>query len=504
MSTQTKMFMAGLVTETNTFSPLPTGHHNYAQTALYHGDATSHPPRWASSALHCWRSRAEALGWRVVESLFAMAQPAGPTVRSVHEAFENEILDDLKRALPVDVVLLGLHGAMVAEGCDDCEGRLLEQARACVGPDVPIGVELDLHCHITPRMLANATAIVIYKEYPHTDTAERAAEVFDIAHKTLLGQCRPVMSIHDCRMIDIWPTTREPMRGFVDRMRQLESTQAVLSISLGHGFPWADVEDLGAKLLVVTDDDPQLGASLARELARELWTLRDRIGIQRVSLGGAFDLIASRRDGPIVLADYADNPGGGAPGDSTFMLAEALRRELDGGVLSSIWDPVAVQCCFEAGEGARLTLRIGGKLGATSGTPLDVHAEVVKLQAGAKQSIGDVVIEMGDTAWIRCNGRIDVILNSIRTQTMSPNAMTQLGLDPASRRFVMLKSMHHFHAGFAPIAREILYVETPGALSLDIASINYRKLTRPIWPRHSGAFTDAAPGALLLPTTEIR
>jgi microcystin degradation protein MlrC len=487
-----KLFMAGLITETNTFSPLPTGYANYAETALYHGNATAHPPRWASSALHRWRSQAQALDWQVTESLFAMAQPAGPTVGKVHEDFEAEILADLERAMPVDIVLLILHGAMVAEGCDDCEGRLLQKVRQRVGRDVPIGVELDLHCHITPQMLEHATAIVTYKEYPHTDTAERAAELFSIIRRTRFGEVRPVMSVRDCRMIDIWPTTREPMRSFVRRMQTLEFTDNVLSISLGHGFPWGDVEDLGAKLLVVTDDDPQLGESIAQELRAELWRSRERIRIPRVSLDEALERVSRSRDGPMLLADYADNPGGGAPGDSTFVLEEVLRRQLDGGALSSIWDPIAVQTCFDAGEGARLPLRIGGKLGPSSGMPLDVVAEVVRVQRTAKQTIGSVVVEMGDAVRIRCNDRIDVILNSVRTQTMAPDAFTGFGIDPTTRRFLIVKSMHHFHAGFAPVVRDILYVETPGALSLDFTSVNYRKLRRPLWPRVADPFAQGA------------
>lgn len=484
-----KVFIAGLITETNTFSPLPTGHRNYAETSLFHGKATSHPPRWASGILHRWRSLAETRRYQVVESLFAMAQPAGPTVRAVYEALRDEILADLEAALPVDVVLLALHGAMVAEGCDDCEGEILEQVRNRVGAGTPIGVELDLHCHITEQMVSNASAIVTYKEYPHTDTAERAEELFDICRRMLESGIKPVISVYDCRMINIWPTGGEPMRGFVRRMKEFESKNGILSVSLGHGFPWGDVADLGAKVLVVTDDAPELGAAVAEELDRELWSIRDRTHFPQVSLPEAFDCIEKTAEGPIVLADFADNPGGGAAGDSTFLLAEALRRGLRDGALSSIWDPMAVRICFDAGQGAELPLRIGGKTGPASGSPLDVSVKVVKLIANATQSLSGALIRMGDAVRVSCCG-IDVILNSIRTQTMAPDAFTNFGIDPGARRFLIVKSMHHFHAGFAPLSKAILYVATPGALSLDLVKIAYRKASRKLWPRDPDPFSE--------------
>ena len=360
------VFIACLGTETNTFSPLPTGLETFAETMLYRGDATRHEPALFSAPLHVWRRMTEERQGRVVESLAAFAQPAGRTVRSVYEGFREEILADLRRAMPVDMVLLNMHGAMVADGYDDCEGDLLARVRAIVGPEVPVGAELDLHCHITETMLQNATALVLFKEYPHVDPAERAGELYRICLDARDGRTRPVMSTYDCRMIGTWRTPFEPVRGFVDDMAALEGKDGVLSVSFCHGFPWGDVAEVGARMLVVTDGQPEKGAAIARSFGERLWAMRHQTEPPRLSIDEALDAALREPRGPVVIADRSDNAGGGAPSDSTFFLKRILERGLEGVVSGLYWDPMVVRFAREAGVGATMQLRIGGKCGPAS------------------------------------------------------------------------------------------------------------------------------------------
>jgi microcystin degradation protein MlrC len=229
------IFTACLGTETNSFSPMPTGMGLYESTMLIRDGA------YDASAfglpLTVWSKNARALGWKVVAGTAAFAMPAGNTTRPVYESLRDEILEQLKSAMPVDAVLLNLHGAMIADGYPDAEGDFLARVREIVGPDVFIGAELDLHCHLTALKVSSANVLMIYKEYPHVDIAARAEELFSIAERTLAGDIRPVMAIHDCHMLGVYPTTAEPMRGFVDRMSALERTEDILSVSLAHGFP---------------------------------------------------------------------------------------------------------------------------------------------------------------------------------------------------------------------------------------------------------------------------
>ena len=480
-----KLFLACLGTETNTFSPFPTGYRTFEETCLVRGGNHGPNPFLFAVPLILWRRLASQRGWSVVESLCAFAQPSGVTLRSVYESFREEILADLRRALPVDMVLLSLHGAMVAEGYDDCEGDLLAHIRDQVGPTVPVGVELDLHCHLTCRMVEKATAIVSFKEYPHTDAADRAQELFQILAATASGTLKPHMALYDCRMMGIYHTTSEPMKSFLDKVKCLEQQKGIVSISIAHGFLWGDVSDMGTRILVLSDGKPWEGARLAESLGRQLFQLRDRLRPDYKTIEEALQEASTQDRGPVVLADVADNPGGGAPGDSTFILEALINRRIEGVGLACIWDPTAVAVASEAGEGSQFDLRLGGKMGPSSGRPLDLPVTVTKVVPDARQTFGSganrSVSSLGDAVALRAGG-IDIVANSVRTQTLGSDAFTSLGIDPRTKQILVVKSMQHFHAAFAPLARQILYVDTPGALISDLTRIPFRKADRSQWP----------------------
>jgi microcystin degradation protein MlrC len=472
-----RIFTATLVTETNTFSPMPTGWQGFNRSRAQ-SDVAS---------MAQWRALAERDGHTVTESIVAIAQPAGPTVRSVYESLRGELLADLQAAMPVDVVLLYLHGAMVAEGYDDCEADVLERCRALVGAKAVIGAELDLHAHLTQRMLAAANVIVSYKEYPHTDIVARAADLYRICVDAAAGKTRPVSAAYDCRMSGIFPTTAQPLRAFVDDMTARER-DGILSLSLIHGFPWGDVREAGVKVLAVADGDAALAARVAEEFGRRFWTMRSDASLAGTSVSDALDAVAAAPEGPIVLADFADNAGGGAPGDSTFILQALLQRGIENVVTGTYYDPIAVDTCFEAGEGATIALRFGGKLGAASGAPIDARVTVMRLLEQHQQDAMDdtIPVLLGRSAWIRTRG-IDIVLASHRTQVFSPNAFTGLGITLGDKRAIVVKSSHHFYGKFAPLATRVLHVGAPGALSLDFASIPYKKRDPNFWPRVEAA-----------------
>jgi microcystin degradation protein MlrC len=231
-----RVYIAALGTETNQFVPFPTGMRGYEEHGIWRGDATRHQATNFTAPLHVWRKETEKRGWTVIEGLATFAAPSGTTVRSVYEGFRDEIVAGVKAAMPLDAVLINVHGAMVADGYDDCEGDLLARVRAIVGPKVAIGAEFDLHCHLSQLMLDSADVLVGYKEYPHTDTMERAAELFAIIADTVECKVKPVMARHDCRMISQYRTSVPPISEFVVRMKSLEGKDGILSVSLSHGF----------------------------------------------------------------------------------------------------------------------------------------------------------------------------------------------------------------------------------------------------------------------------
>ena len=479
-----RVFIACLGTETNTFSSLPTGEQTYRDTAVFDGDATRHAPNPFSLPLHIWRERAEAEGHEVVEGLCAFAQPAGRTIRRVYEGYRDRILEQAEAALPLDLVLVNMHGAMVAEGYDDCEGDLLAGLRAVVGPDAVIGGELDLHCHITPLMLGAATALVTYKEYPHIDIGERAEDLFRLCHDAAHGRTRPVMAAHDCRMISMWRTTDEPMRTFVNRMKVREGSDGILAVSFGHGFPWGDVAEVGAKTLVVADGDEGKAAALAADLGARLWAMREETRPTAVGIDEAIDRALAVDGGPVVLADVSDNAGGGAPSDSTFILERLIARGV-GDVASGLyWDPVAVRFCMEAGEGATLSLRDRRQVRPGLGQPggPDGYSRAHRHRCRSRPSAGSAT---GSAMRCGCARKAASTSCSTRCARRSsiPLRSPPSGSIPAGKKIVVVKSTQHFHAGFAPIAKEILYVAAPGAIAPDFAAIPYTKLAKPYWPR---------------------
>jgi microcystin degradation protein MlrC len=485
-----KVFIAGLDTETNTFAPIPTGYQSFADCFLAHGDGTSRAPNYCSGQLLVWRRRAEARGWQVAESLCTFAEPGGRIVRSAYERLRDEILADLKQAMPVDMVILALHGAMAAEGYDDCEGDLLQRIRAIVGPKVPVGAELDLHCHITKAMVREATVLVAYKEYPHTDILDRAEDLFTLVADAAEGRTKPVMAVHDCRMIGTFRTTEQPLRSYVDRMYALEGRDGILSVSLGHGFPWGDVADVGAKTLVIADGDPAKASSLARRLGEEFFAMREAAEPRFLDMDEALDQALAMEGGPVVIADVSDNSGGGAPGDATFFIRRIHERGIANVASCYHWDPMAVRFCQEAGLGASFDLRIGGKCGRSSGDPLDLHVTVRGLEDNVTQRFGPSPVDLGSVAWVAADG-LDIVLATRRSQAFHPEGMTKVGLDPTTRKIVLVKSTQHFHAGFAPIAKAVLYAAPPGTLGPDFADIPYTKLTRPYWPKVEDPFKSA-------------
>ncbi|GEM_PF-15880 len=480
-----KFFTTLFATETNTFVSAPTGLGSFEEYGIFHGDSSTRDASGYGMFAVEVRKQLAAEGHELVESLLAFAQPLGRTVRPVYESLRDEILDDLRKAGPVDGVILVLHGAMVADGYDDCEGDLISRVRAIVGPKVTIGVSLDLHCHFTQQMLTESDVIICYKEYPHTDALDRLQELVRIVVDTARGRVQPVTAVHDCRMVGKWHTTREPMAGFVRRMEACEKLPGVLSVSLGHGFPWADVPESGAKLWVVTDNDPALAARLADELGREFWALRHQTGVPSLSIDETLERAMATQGGPVVIADTADNAGGGATSDSTFVLRALLERGIGNVAFGGVWDLGAVQLCRDAGVGASFELRLGGKCGPASGDPIDLHVTVKAVREAHSQRglVPGNHTPMGPCVWVQAANGVDIVLISKRNQVIGSDLFTGLGIDLAAKKLVVVKSAQHFHAEFGPIAKSVLYVSTPAALSTDFANLPYRVRDLDYWPR---------------------
>lgn len=483
-----RIFAAGVSTETNTFASIPTALEDF--DVLRGRDVLAgrieHPSLDLSEP---WGRQARGCGYEFIFGLMAYAEPAGTTIRSAYESLRDEMLRDLDASLPVDIVLLNLHGAMVAQGYDDCEQDMIERVRAIVGPKTVLGVELDLHCNLTKPKISAADLVITYKEYPHTDMVDRGRELFDLAVAARLGKIRPTTELFDCHMIGQYPTSRAPMRGLVDGMVDAEKRKGVLSVSFGHGFQFADVPHIGARMLAITDGDPRLAAEVARELGLRMYNSRHEIGCESFSLplDQAFAKAIASKKRPVVIADQSDNPGAGAPSDATFALQWLLDHGITDTALALIYDPEVVRIARRAGVGATLRLRLGGKLGPSSGNPVDIEATVTATlnhyyQPLAQKDGSPFLFPAGDVVSLHCAGN-DIVVSSQRCQCLSPQIFIDLGIDPQAKRLLIPKSTQHFYASFAPIAGEIIYMSAPGAVPPNPRLMQYRRVaTNRLYP----------------------
>ena len=487
-----RIFYAALALEANTFLPVPTSYQAFVEKVYFPPGKYPEQPVHQTGAMGAVRERARRDGFELIEGSCYAAQPGGAAARSAYERMRDEILGQLRAALPVDGVVLNLHGAMVAHGTDDCEGDILERVRALVGDKCVIGVELDPHCHLTVKRCRLADVIVLFKEYPHTDFVPRGEETVDLVLKTIAGSIRPVKSVFDCRLIGSFPTSIQPMRGLVDKIMALEGKDRVLSVSIGHCFPYGDVPECGARILVITDDDKPRGDRLADEIGRDLIAMREASTPQFYDVDGAIDAALAHSGAPIVIADTADNAGGGAPSDNTTFLRRLIARKVQGAAVAPIWDPIAVRLAFDAGEGARLPFRFGGKIALSSGPPVDADVEVLRCVPNAHQTFAGAVVPIGDAASIRMDG-VEAVLISTRAQAMGTDLFANLGIDPTQRKILAVKSNQHFYASFSQIAAQVLYAEADGPLPRDYRRLPYRKIQRPIWPLDK----EAEPGLIL-------
>jgi microcystin degradation protein MlrC len=479
-----KIFLAGILAETNSFSSCPTGMGAFEEQGIRLNADSLEDPMGMLGAVKSVRRLAGEGGHTLVEGIIAAAQPLGPVVEPAYQWLKAKLLSDLAAALPVDAIVLLLHGAMTSENCEDCEGDILEAVRQMAGPDAAIGVCLDPHCHFTQRMRQRADILVAYKEYPHTDINASAEATAQLTLSAAAGRIKPAIGVFDCRMVGLWPTIQEPMKGFVEKMRGLEQEPDILSVSLGHGMAYGDVPEAGAKVWVITDNKPDLADRIARELGEELFLRREAIATPTVPLAQAVGRVADWEDTRLlVLADIADNPGGGAQGDSTFILKELIERGIGRVALGGLWDPGAVQMAREAGVGARFRMRIGGKTGSVSGAPVDVVATVMRTLDEHSQDDFGARASLGPSAWVRTDAGLDVVLISRRQQVLGMDLFTGLGIELEALRGIVVKSMQHFRASFEPLIGEVLFVDTPGLMRSDFEAIPFARRDLNYWPR---------------------
>ncbi len=488
-----RVLIADFKHETNTFSQLPTTLDSYRARGLYYGDEVVRKLRGTKTEMAAFIDACARFDWQGTYAVYGDATPSGKVTEETFEHMATVILDCLTDQGPFDAVLLSLHGAMVCTHVDDGEGELLGRIRNRIGWKIPIAVTLDLHANITDRMAELADIMVIYRTYPHIDQYEIANEAAGLLQRTLLGEIKPRCVVARGRMLDGADhgrtTTPGPMTEALMSVKLgVEQTPAALSGSVACGFPWADIAETGPSVVIVGDGDAAGCQELANKRIDEIWQSRHRLTIRPVSIEEALTTVqtAGERKAPIVLADFADNPGGGGYGDATRLLKAMIDANLQNAAFATLYDPVAVRTCIEQGLGAHVVVAIGGKIDARYGAPIPVTGHVVAVTDGTLRLKGPMMagttINMGPTAVLRVGG-IDIVLTSGRFQAYDLNFFEHAHIDPRKKDVLAVKSAHHFRAAFAPIASEVIVVDSGGGLtSLNYKELPYTQVRRPVYP----------------------
>ncbi|MEM1110836.1 MAG: M81 family metallopeptidase [Pseudomonadota bacterium] len=476
-----RVVVAGLSHETNRFSPIPTSLEDFQ------------PARVGYDDLLC---EAGTAGAEVLPLGARRAAPSAPAPRDVYLTLRDDLLAGIASIPRPDVVLLSLHGAQVAEGYDDCEGDIVAAVRKQVGPSCVIGVLLDLHASLSERLLQEADLVTAIKEYPHTDFPETARQLVNLCLRFARDEIRPVTALLPLPLFTLWHTPQEPARSIVERARALEAAEQVLHVSLVHGFPWSDVADAGAAVLVTCDADAETALRFACEFGEHLWSIRaadlgiylDRDDCLDKALGECShepegeEPERHAENGPVVIADAADNPGAGAGGDATWILRALLERGVRGCALA-LCDARVLDLVLAAGEGAEIDVSLGGRSGPLAGEPIACRARVSSINhdALADAMPGYPPVPVGALAALDVAGNA-VVVSALREQVFGPRVFSEVGVDVAARRLVVVKSAQHFYTAFAPLASRILYCDSPGARSISFAELPFTRPRGATWP----------------------
>ncbi len=490
-----RIAIGGLSHETNTFCVAPTEVGEFKDREWSRGEALVARHRGVRDYLGGMLAAAEERGIEAVPTFATRATPSGTIRRAAYEEMRSELLAGLEGAVRsgVDAICLALHGAGVAEGVDDIEGDILARVRALAGPALPVVVTLDLHANVTDEMARHATALLGVNEYPHVDSYDRGAEALALAADTAAGRVDPRMRLVRIPMlVPTTATSQSPVREINARCRDWEGRPGVIDCTFFHGFAHTDAPVVAAAVVAVADGRPAAAEEAVSDVARYAWGLREAFLKSAPGPAEAIKQALASDGRPVVINETSDNPGGGAPGDGTYLLRAMLEARVTEACFGFLWDPETAAQAHAAGAGAVIRVRLGGKTDAMHGAPIDAEAYVKCLTdgrfvqqspmgRGARVDLGRMarlVIPAGATP----GGGIDILVSSVRSQTLDPEVFLLHGIDVTRCRIVALKSSQHFRAGFEPLAARIITADSPGLTTLDLTTFPYRRLARPVWP----------------------
>ena len=477
--------------ETNTFNPIATTRADFEQFGVLRGAelvermADTNELGGFIQALREWQERPEIVGLARLP-----AWPSGIATADTFQWLREELVSALAKQMPVDGVLLALHGAMVAEGTPDVEGGILSAVRAMIGAERPLVATLDLHANVTRQMVQNADALVLYHTAPHIDVFETGLRAARVLRRILCDGARPVTAFQ--KLPVVFPAERANTEDatsvsyeFKRRLQALEASPGVLAAGLATVQPWLDIPELGSAVLVVTNGNSALAERECAAFADEVWRRRNDYLPVLTSVEEAVRLAYENADGLVVLSDSADATTSGAPGDSTWLLQELLKYQWPRLALVPLVAPDLAAEARRIGQGATLTTSLGGVRDRRFGKSISVHAQVERLFDARFILSGhlakNLAIDMGPSAVLQV-GNVHVIVTSRTGPHFAPELFKAAGFDPFAASVLVAKSPCGFRAAYQKHAKRIILVKAPGCAPSDFWNYEYRHIPRPLWP----------------------
>ena len=486
--TAMRLVIAMMKHETNTFSPVKTDWQRFRDWGAYLGPEARRAYEGTGMPIGAYLELAREIGAEVATPVAAEAMPSGPVAAEAYELMSSAILDAVRQGC--DAAMLDLHGAMVAATTPDGEGTLLERIRA-IAPDLPIAVTCDLHANLTERMVRHCTALIGYKTYPHVDMYAVGEQVGRILLRAMKGEIRPVMGwarrpllAQTLRM----GTDDEPMRTLIAHARA-EEQRGLLAATVFGGFPLADFADAGMSAICIADGDPAAARAASERLMEAAWQRREDFLYRPEPLEQAVARAKVLEQGPVLLLDHADNVGSGGTQDVMTVLREVMRQGLEDVAVAAVFDPEAVRKMAAAGVGATVTLPLGGRSDMPAidrrGEPLTVTGRVRTISDGEWIVRGPmytgVKVSMGPSA-VLDTGKVEIVVVSRHHEPWDQGVFLSLGIDPKTKRYLLLKSRIHYRAGFAPLARATITLDGEGVTTSNNDRLRFQHVRRPIFP----------------------
>jgi microcystin degradation protein MlrC len=481
-----RVALGSIFCECNHFGGQPTDLSVFAHYDLHYGsDVLKMDGGAVGGMLDILRER----GATIAPLLVASTCPGGPLTSDCYRQLKQDLLDRLRASMPLDGVLLALHGSATVEDVGDLEGDLLRATREMVGPRVAVVATLDLHAHVTRDMVEQADALVAWETYPHRDAFSTGQRGARLLLDSLAGRCQPTMALAKVPVLSSGCLGHTEGDGpFADLMRYAkarEGREGVLSANVFLVHPYLDLPDMGSGAVIVTDNDMDAAVALAEDIARKYWGRRRDLEPEVFSPSEAIRLGSQIDGGPVLLVETADCAGGGAACDSVHGLRALIEADVKLAALAVVVDPAAAARCQHAGIGAKLTLRLGHRLDPKWGQPLEVQGRVVRLSDGKFHYTGGIwqgtVATMGPSAVLRVS-TVDVLVMTHATYDWADEQYRAVGLNPAVARFVVVKNPMNYRLGYAGVSKAAFVLDTPGPTPATVRGLPYRRLRRPFFP----------------------